>query len=99
MIKDKSMPLYVITIGEFIELTRQTVLAVMSEKGSDAPSTLTDDEHFTIAQCAKFLRCSLVSIHKYKKVGLPYYKIGRKILFKKSEVLAFMKGKGKKLPS
>jgi hypothetical protein len=39
----------------------------------------------------------LVSIHAYKKKGLPFYRVGRKVLFKKSEVLEFMKNSTKRL--
>jgi hypothetical protein len=99
MIKDKSMPLYTITIGEFIELTKQTVQSVIIESTGGSSPSEPQDEHFNIAQCANFLKCSLVSIHKYKKQGLPYYKIGRKILFKKTEVLNFMKIATKRLRS
>jgi hypothetical protein len=50
------------------------------------------DECFDITGLAEFLHCSKASIHSYKKKGMPYYRIGRKILFKKSEILNFMKG-------
>ena len=96
MIQDKAAPLYTMTIGEFIELTRQTVQAVLSEHATVSTES-SEDEHFSIAECARFLKCSLVSIHNYKKKGLPYYKMGRKILFKKNEVLAFMKNATKRL--
>jgi excisionase family DNA binding protein len=49
------------------------------------------EEYMSIAQCAKFLGCSKVTIHEYKKQGLPFYRIGRTVKFKKSEVLNFMR--------
>jgi len=91
MLRDTSAPLFTLTIGEYIELTREIVLSVIAEKSGGHQAIEPDiEEHFTLAECARFLRCSVVSLHKYKKQGLPYYKIGRKILFKKSEVLEFM---------
>lgn len=89
---DLLKPLYTLSIGEFVELTRKTVQNVVSENQPET-SAAEKEEHFNIPQCAKFLQCTVVSIHNYKKKGLPYYRIGRKILFKKSEVLEFMKKK------
>ena len=90
MITEKTKPLYTLTVGEYIELTRETVLTVIGEKRDFQNTNGENEEHFTIAQLAKFLNCSLVSIHSYKKKGLPFYRVGRKVLFKKTEVLAFM---------
>lgn len=42
---------------------------------------------FDIAGLAKYLDCSLPTIHNLKKEGvLPFYRLGRKVYFKKSEV-------------
>ena len=92
---DLLKPLYTLTIGEFLELTKRTVHTVISENKPE-PVPADKEEHFNIRQCAQFLGCTLVSIHNYKKRGLPYYRIGRKVLFKKSEVLDFMKTAFKK---
>lgn len=89
-------PLYALTIGEFIELTKQVVEETLQEKEQKKETDKNRDEEkaetFNISQLAEFLRCSKVSIHNYKKLGMPFYRIGRKILFKKNEVLNFMKG-------
>lgn len=50
-----------------------------------------ESEVLNITELGKFLRCSKASVHNYKHLGLPFYRVGRKILFKKSEVLLFMK--------
>lgn len=89
MENDLSKPLYALTIGEFITLLKNT-----SAKVQIAPLPIEPfdkEEHFTIDQLQKFLNCSKVTLHNYKKRGMPYYRIGRKLLFKKSEVLEFMK--------
>lgn len=89
-------PLYSLTIGEFIALTKDLIEKAINEKKQE--QTLLEqslkrvEEHFSIKELADFLHCSKVSIHNYKKLGLPFYRIGRKILFKKQEVLNFMKG-------
>lgn len=54
------------------------------------------EEYMSITECAKFLGRSKVTIHEYKKQGLPCYKIGRTVKFKKSEVLNFMRQQEKK---
>lgn len=89
-------PLYALTIGEFITLTKTLINDALAEKGltqqelKEAPKG--EEEHYTIKELAIFLHCSKVSIHNYKKHGLPFYRLGRKILFKRQEVLNFMKG-------
>lgn len=91
----ESKPLCALTIGEFIALTKSLLNEVLDQKGKDQEterkSGLNNEEHFNIGELAEFLKCSKVSVHKYKKNGLPFYRIGRKVLFKKSEVLDFMK--------
>jgi len=88
-------PLYSLTIGEFITLTKTLINEAINEKEL-AEKQMTEsvkgkEEHYSIKELATFLHCSKVSIHNYKKIGLPFYRIGRKILFKKQEVLNFMK--------
>lgn len=56
------------------------------------------EEYMSIAECAKFLGRSKVTIHEYKKQGLPCYRIGRTVKFKKSEVLNFMRQQEKRKP-
>ncbi len=89
-------PLYSLTIGEFAELTKQLVEETLKEREQKKEVDKKGDEEkaetFNILELAKFLRCSKVSIHNYKKLGMPFYRIGRKILFKKNEVLNFMRG-------
>lgn len=88
----ENKPLYSLTIGEFMGLIKRLVAEAVNEKAgeSKAPADGTE-ENFNIGQLAAFLKCSKVSIHNYKKLGMPFYRIGRKILFKKSEVLNFMR--------
>lgn len=89
-------PLYSLTIGEFVALTKELIDKAIKEKKDEEEKRIESlkgkEEHFSIRELADFLHCSKVSIHNYKKLGLPFYRIGRKILFKKQEVLNFMKG-------
>ena len=88
----KSKPLFTLTIEEFIALTKGLVEEVLGQKQKEQTDKQTEqDECFDILALADFLHCSKVSIHNYKKKGMPFYKIGRKLLFKKAEILNFMK--------
>ncbi len=43
-------------------------------------------------QAADFLHCNLVTLWRYTREGrIPYYRAGRKMLFKKSEILKAIK--------
>lgn len=95
---DKNRPLYSLSIQEFMAIsesliknTVKTLLGETSEQSHIAANAVTGDDTLDISGLAKFLNCSKVSVHTYKKKGLPFYRIGRKVIFKKQEVLDFMK--------
>jgi excisionase family DNA binding protein len=49
----------------------------------------TDDDYLNRQEACKFLRCSLATLYNYQKAGkIPCLKIGRKVLFKKSELIS-----------
>ncbi|MBC7863605.1 MAG: helix-turn-helix domain-containing protein [Bacteroidia bacterium] len=91
-------PMFALTVREFKDTFKGVIREVLSEdqpeNKSAKQSEVKQDEHFTIAGLCKFLDCSKVSIHKYKQKGLPFYRIGKKLLFQKSEVLEFMRNFG-----
>lgn len=93
--KQEQQPLYTLTIDEFIALTKKLIEEAINSKKAENNISNSDikqnEEEFNILELSKFLHCSKVSIHNYKKLGLPFYRIGRKLLFKKTEVLNFMK--------
>jgi excisionase family DNA binding protein len=63
------------------------------------PSVLVEEieEKFSIPGLAKYLECSISTIHNYKKRGIfPYYQTGRTIYFKKSDVDKSLEVSGKK---
>jgi excisionase family DNA binding protein len=85
---DPNKPLYALTIGEFIELLQSNVKSAVPQM---TEPEFDKEEHFNIAEVAAFLNCTKMTVHNYKQRGLPYYRVGRKLLFKKSEVLEFMR--------
>ena len=57
-----------------------------------------EEELLTIDSIQKLFRVSKVTIHKWKKKGLiPYYKLNRRLYFKKSEVINSLQHKHRKL--
>jgi hypothetical protein len=84
IIKTKEMninnkPLYSLTIEEFVTLTKGLINEAIIEKGfierQSTDVSKVKEEHFTIKELAAFLHCSKVSIHNYKKIGLPFYRL------------------------
>lgn len=56
------------------------------------------EDLITIEDIQNIFRVSKVTVHKWKKRGLlPYYKMNRKVYFKKSEVIDAMQHKKRKL--
>lgn len=86
-------PLFTLSVAEFMSIVRSMVERTLEERdqAKNKEQENTSDEVLNIPELGKFLRCSKASIHNYKHLGLPFYRVGRKILFKKSEVLVFMK--------
>ena len=57
-----------------------------------------EEDLLSIEDVQKIFRVSKVTIHKWKKLGLiPYYKVNRKLYFKKSEVFDSLQNKKRKL--
>ena len=49
-----------------------------------------EEDYLTTEEAAQFLKVSLVSIHNWKRdKGLPFYRLGRSIRFKKIDLIAF----------
>ena len=56
------------------------------------------EEILLIDDVQRIFRVSKVTIHKWKKMGLlPFYKMGRKVYFKRSEVIDSLSKKRRKL--
>jgi hypothetical protein len=79
-----------LTIPEVKELVSETIREELSFLKALQPTPQIKDgtDLITIAELAKLLQRSIVTIHSWKKQGLiPFYRIARKIYFKQSEVL------------
>ncbi len=50
-----------------------------------------NEDYLNRSEACKLLRCSLATLHNYLKKGkIPCLRIGRKVLFKKSELISSM---------
>lgn len=91
--KTNEDPLFTLSIGEFMERIKIIVEDIVNRKQEVSVISKPDeakDEHFSILQLCRFLGCTKATIHNYKKRGLPWFGIGKKILFKKSDVMNFL---------
>lgn len=48
------------------------------------------ESYLTIEEAAKCLRCSTKTVRRYVKSGLAHYRRGNRLLFKESDLNAFM---------
>lgn len=52
-----------------------------------APQSAPADTNYDITGLAQYLGCSIQTVHNLKKDGaIPFYKLGRNVFFKKSEI-------------
>ena len=71
--------------------------ALTLERQEKVPEPIPEDL-LSIEDIQKVFKVSKVTVHKWKKKGLlPFYKMNRKIYFKKSEVIDAMQHKKRKL--
>jgi excisionase family DNA binding protein len=79
-----------------VETKESEETVILSVENKQVSEQAPNDDYMNIGQLAGFLNCSKVTLNKYRNQGLPYFRIGRKILFKKTEVLDYMKNKKKR---
>ncbi len=80
---------FVNKILEQIKTTiRETIIEVLNQ-GQITNEPENDDELISIIDAANLLKVSVPTIHNWKRVGIiPSYKKGRKVYFKRSEVIS-----------
>jgi len=89
------MPLRIEDLLGMIKASVKDALTVLPQENSkeDIPEDL-----LSIEDIQKVFKVSKVTIHKWKKKGLlPFYKMNRKVYFKKSEVINAMQHKKRKM--
>ena len=82
----KDKPLYSLTVGEFQTLMEELVPSAVVAQSLTIPDEQVP-ENLSISEAAKYLKCSKVTIHKYKKRGMfKFYGTGKLTYFKKHEI-------------
>jgi excisionase family DNA binding protein len=70
-------------------LVKEAVQEVLAER--EVIRTNTDDEFLTVEEAAKFLRLSVATLYDNKRSnrGIPSYKTGKRLVYKKSDLIAW----------
>lgn len=85
-----------LTTPEVRQLFREELKNFFAEGLPYSPQapTPTAEVELDISSLAKYLKCSIPTIHKLKREGvIPFYRLGRKVYFKKSEIDSIAKVK------
>jgi hypothetical protein len=87
-----------LNVDELSEIIKKCISEVVSATNKVKPQELPTDDLLNIDDIQKIFNVSKVTVHKWKKKGLiPFYKMNRKVYFKKSEVIDAMTHKKRKL--
>jgi excisionase family DNA binding protein len=87
----QKQPLFQLNTDEFKDLIKEVVREILKEEklASDCNTTL-----LNIQEAAALLNLAVATIYeKTSERSIPYYKHGKKIMFKKSELLAWVESR------
>jgi len=80
-----------ITLEELLDKITERINMALSIKTSGKKETPTPEDLLTIEDLERLFKVSKVTIHKWEKRGLiPFYKVNRKVYFKRIEVINSM---------
>ena len=88
--------IFSLSLSEFQDIIHNAVKEALQTNPGRHTSLQGADEYLDIAELAEMLSCSLSTIHRYKKLGMPFYRVERKVMFSKNRVLRFMERNVKK---
>lgn len=80
-----------LTVDDLVNLIKDVIRQEIQSTQTNKKS-----EFLTRKEAMDFIGCSSPSLINYQKQGLPYMRLGRKIMFDKNEVIEFLKSKNKK---
>ena len=85
-------------VEDLFDMIKKCVSEAVSLKSKEGAQILPSDDLLNIEDIQKIFNVSKVTVHKWKKKGLiPFYKMNRKVYFKKSEVINSMAHKKRKM--
>ena len=84
-------------LDDLKDFIKKCVQEGINANNQSTHQTADSNDYLTADEAAQFLKVSLVSIHNWKRdKGLPFYRIGRSIRFKKVDLVAFTEGSKRK---
>ena len=87
-----------VKVDDLVDLIKKCISDAISLKPMTEINEINSDDLLNIEDIQKIFNISKVTVHKWKKKGLiPFYKMNRKVYFKKSEVLNAMSHKKRKM--
>ena len=85
-------------VKDLLGMIQECVRDALMVKPQERENEQVPEDLLTIEDIQKVFKVSKVTVHKWKKKGLlPFYKMNRKVYFKKSEVIDAMQHKKRKL--
>ncbi len=85
-------------IEELTDLIKSCLRSELKKLPQQTEENKQQEELLSIEDIQQMFRVSKVTIHEWKKKGiLPYYKMNRRVYFKKSEVIDSLKHKKRKM--
>jgi hypothetical protein len=87
-----------LSIEELSELIKNCISGLIASQSKIDNQAPPPDDLLSIEDIQKIFKVSKVTVHKWKKKGLlPFYKMNRKVYFKKSEVINSLSHKKRKM--
>jgi hypothetical protein len=87
-----------LNVEELTEIFKKCITEAFSLNTKEISQESPKDDLLNIEDIQKIFNVSKVTVHKWKKKGLiPFYKMNRKVYFKKSEVINSMSHKKRKM--
>jgi excisionase family DNA binding protein len=85
-------------VEDLIGMIADRIMSLLSLKAQEKTNEPLPEDLLSIEDIQKLFNVSKVTVHKWKKKGLiPFYKMNRKVYFKKSEVISSMNHKKRKM--
>jgi hypothetical protein len=87
-----------LSVEELTEMFRKCIIDAFPSGNKESLKEITSEDLLNMEDIQRIFNVSRVTVHKWKKKGLiPFYKMNRKVYFKKSEVIDSMNHKKRKM--
>ena len=87
-----------LTAEELVKAIKDGIKDVLADNHTNSSKENQEEDLISIDEVQKIFKVSKVTIHKWKKQGLiPFYKVNRRLYFKKTEILDSLQTKKRKL--